>query len=99
MQLLCPPSCRDHYRRRYWPGVRRKYLTGGYPYVMPWKVERGDPVADTGESAYDAADLRRARGPSKFFSGSLATEAITQQAQTASAQPNVISRHQCWYQS
>jgi hypothetical protein len=61
------------------------------PFVSPYEFERGYPVAGTAERAYDAADLRRAVEAYKFFYGTLATEAVMQQAQTAGAKPNEVS--------
>lgn len=57
----------------------------------PYRFERGYPIGATAERAYDAVDLRRAVEAYKFFYGTLATEAVMQQIQTAGAKPNEVS--------
>ena len=52
--------------------------------------ERGFPVGDTAERAYDAADLRRAIEAYKFFYGTVATEAVMQQGLAVGAKVNEV---------
>ena len=59
--------------------------------MSPYKFEGGYPAAGTAERAFDASDLRRAVEAYKFFCGTVATEAVMQQAQTAGAEPNEVS--------
>ena len=56
----------------------------------PYSFERGFPVADTAERAYDASDFRRAIEAYKFFYPTVASEAVMQQGIAAGAKVNEI---------